>query len=259
MPNIIRLHTQLLCGLATLLITASDATAQPNPFDDYEGGRSGPVNTAPAAANDGVGAQNTDGPLALPVAELTRKGHLRLGANGAFSYNSTNNEVGGGAEVANSTLFLLLAAQGGYFILDNLEVGAQLGYMSRQFARGPDETATSDELLVIGQARYHLALSDRFSLMPGLGLGFYVGSSDRQITLVLADSGTRKLNEQTDTFGGAFIGSFELGYMLTEQVQLQLGINLVGLVGAESSETQPDSLFGTSFNTGLGAGLSYLF
>jgi hypothetical protein len=252
----------LITACAALCFTSADAQAQPNPFEDYEGSQ----RTLPTGQRSSNGPSNnqqanTKAPpkaLAVSVGEKYKQGNIRAGASGAFSYNSTNNEVSGGGEVANSTLFLLLAVQGGYFLLDNIEIGAQLGYMSRDFARGENETANSRELLALAQGRYHVPFSDRLSLAPVLGLGFYTGSSDRQITLLLGE-GNRLINEQTSTVGFALSAGIDFNYLLTEQLQLLIGVNLVGLVGTESSQLEDSSFFGTGFHTNLNIGLMYLF
>lgn len=260
-------HTAMIAALGAagaLVLMAPRAHAQPNPFEAYEGKKQTEKERPPArtqAPTEGAGECDCEAEgLASPQIRsdtLTRRGNFLVGGAGAFSFTTTSNETESG-RVGNNTLFVRLGPNVGYFLIDRLEVGASVGVLWRQLARSTDEGSTGRDLLMESRVRYHLPVTGRFSLIPGLSVGAYVGRNDRDI-LVEEDGEMRTTQEETRTFGLAAGLQLDLGYMLAERVQLQAGLGTVGLIGAERVPSAQESFGVRTFNTSLSLGIAYYF
>lgn len=232
------------------------AQAQPNPFDAFEDSQGG----EPSAG----GAEGTSAPVPAPAPVLKHRkaGSWNAGVHTVFNRTTVTNDLPDGGTAENSTLFLEIAPTLGTFVVDNVEVWGKIGLLARQLDRGSDVSLEDNFLLEVG-GRYHLPLTGAFALNGSVGVGGYLGSSDRQITLQVAsgEDGSRpvKINEATSTQGFRFSVGLGAGYALLPSVQLRAGLSLIGLFGTETLESVKDSLSVSTVNTGLSLGVDYLF
>lgn len=242
--------------LLAAMLTAVPATAQPNPFDAYEGQRKA------APAPDQTLPQECPPQAAQPAAELDRleveQGQWILGALTTLSYTSSSNGTLAG-DVDNSTLFMRLGPSVGYLVLDRVEVGMGLGMMVRRMGREGGESATGLDWSLEVYGRYHLPLEGRFSLMPNARVGVYTGSSSREVSIVTSQDEVRRINEETSTLGLIVTAALDVGYMITDHVQMRAGLGLSGVWGTERVTSQESSFWGSTYNVGLGLGVDYHF
>lgn len=239
----------ILVGVA-LLLASSQAAAQPNPFEDYESTR--------PLINTGEQQGQAQAPAPEPVVPLLEQGRLVLGGSGLLSYTNSSNDVSGGANRDNSTLFTRLTPSVGYFVLDRLEVSVTPGLMLRRLDRGSQDASAELSWLMEVGARYHYPVHKRLSVFGGLGIGGYFGSSDRTLQATIEDE-TQTLEESTDTLGLSTTLNLGGGYMVTRQVQLRLGLDMTWLVGQESASSLEKDLNVSTFHLGLAAGVFYTF
>lgn len=247
---------------ATLLAAAPSAHAQPNPFDAYEGKKqteeaeraqqssrqaeqSGPEETSPKATS-------------FVSSALTTQGHWVAGGAGSFSYTTTSNETESGEE-SDNTLFVRIAPNLGFFILDRLEIGGSIGVLWRQIGRSDESSSVERDFLFEARGRYHLPVTQRFSLIPSASVGGYVGRSSREVQALDEDMNPTTIEEPTDTFGVSASLGLDIGYLLGPKLQLQAGLALVGLFGAESVPSEEESFRVSTFNTSLSIGVGYYF
>ncbi len=265
---------QRACGLtiaALLLIGVATphALAQqpPNPFDDYTMRRDeaertaatpvGASQAAPATAPERVSAQAAE-PLGGPHILPTQRGQLALHLSGAFQFASSSSGVPGG-DVSDSNLFARLTPGLGYFLRDNLELGGNLGVMSRRVARDSDSGATSTDLVLEAFVRYHQPLGQRFMVIPSASLGGFIGSSARELSIITNQNMVQRVNEETSTSGMILSGALQIGYAFRPDLMLEAGITMTGLLASERFESDDARFWGWHFNSGLGLQASYFF
>lgn len=246
---------------AMLTLSPSQAVAQPNPFDAYEGKKQS--DETKAAASTSTSQQDCDCDAKAAAApkfmnrNVTRKKDLLVGASSSLSFTTSYNETSDDP-ISNSTLFIRLAPNVGYFLMDNLEVGGSVGLLWRQIARSDDTTNLGRDFTFQARGRYHFHVTERFSLLPGLALGGYIGRSQRS-TQALQDGELETLDYDTRTFGLIAEGGVEIGYLLTPNFQLQAGINAIGLFGGERSQLEDETFQVRTFNTSLNIGVARYF
>lgn len=251
----------LACSAVTIGVTASDAVAQPSPFDAYEGKKqvekteqvNNPVGTTPAtaAACDCKGKE-------LVMRAPTSQGQFVLDVRTALSATLSGNETADGGSVSNATFFSRLSPGVGYFLRDNLEVGGSAGVMWRRIARDEDDSSTSRDFLLEARARYHHSLTPRFTLIPGLSLGGYFGRSERKLGVV-QDGMATVVDETTRTSGAAATITFDAGYLIKEHVSINAGVGVIGLLGTERIGSLEERFRVTTLNSSLNLGLVYAF
>lgn len=251
----------ILAGVfGTLASTQRAAVAQPDPFLDYETSKAAgeeppqlppeepapplqaaPVGPAEPAEGDATGLQ-------LPF----EKGAWMVGGRTLFSYTGTRNELPSGSDQSNRTLFLRLTPTVGYFIDDNIQLSASVGWLFRSLSREDDVQATESAWLFEAAGHYVLPMGKRFALVPGLGLGFYLGGSDRKLRLA-----GEEVNESTSTRG--FSAAFYLGvaYQVATNWQVRSGVALSTLLGTET--IRDSSLSTSTAHFGLPVELYYTF
>ena len=155
--------TSILRWVATLIALPTLAAAQPDPFEAYESARQpGPKAEAPAAPQAKPRA---------PSVQLIHEGSLLLGVGMVFNFTTATNELEEGGEADNSTYFLKLNPSLGYFITDNIEIGAAIGLLARELDRGSGETTTDNAWLLSLTGRYFQPFSNAFSLYAGGAIG----------------------------------------------------------------------------------------
>ena len=250
---------------AALLSHAPDAHAQPNPFDAYEGKKqaeqTGPAQTAQAAqpnANTQPAAPCNCAETLLLRYNQTGQGQLVFDVRSALATTFTANETADSGTVQNSTFFARLSPGVGYFIRPDIEVGGSAGVMWRRIARDGDSSSTSRELLLEARGRYHYHLTQRFTLIPGLTLGGYTGTSTRD-TPLSSDANAMTVTERTRTYGAAATLSLDSGYVINDKVAINAGLGVIGLFGAERVEALDDRFRVTTVNASLNLGLVYAF
>lgn len=244
-----------VAALAALPIVATPtaAVAQPDPFEAYESARK------PASKAEPVAAPAPRARPAPPSVQMVREGALLLGAGMVFNFTNATNELEEGGEATNSTYFLKLNPSLGYFISDNIEIGAAAGLVARELDRGDGETTTDNAWFLSLTGRYFQPFTNAFSLYAGGSIGGAFGGSSRGLPVVDAEGRDRILTEQTDTSAlmlGADLGA---AYMIRPRLQLRASIDLSWLSGSESITSLPKDLSVSSVNTGLGIGLHGVF
>ncbi len=259
------IYRNLGVGVACALgLAAASATAQPaeppDPFADYEGWNSGeappplpPAEESPTA-DAPKPAQAEDPSTLLPI----QKGKWSLGGRALFSYTGTKNELLSGGDETNNTRFIRATPAAGYFILDQLQIGASFGLLSRSLARENGGEASETDWVLEATAHYYLPLSKRFALVPGAGLGFYLGSSDQTLR-VLEGGELRDTTETTSTSGllaGVYLGA---AYQVSGSAQLRSGLALNALIGSERIDSKDQSLSASAVHIGLPIELFYTF
>ncbi|MFO0661272.1 MAG: hypothetical protein U0165_15780, partial [Polyangiaceae bacterium] len=224
--------------LSTSATLSSLASAQPNPFTDYEAMKAGqppPKADEPTAESD-------------PVYSV-KKGSMLLGGRTSFSYAGTSNDTPSG-ERSNSTFFFRLTPTFGYYVADRILVGGSLGGLWKRLARDSNSSSSESAWLFEVTGHYVVPLTQRFALAPGAGLGFYVGSS--KIPL----NGT---DEATNTRGLAVALYVNAGYQVTQNLQLRSGLALFALAGSETVKSQDRTFSASAAHIGLPIEVFYTF
>lgn len=240
--------------LAALLSwAAAPAHAQPNPFDDYERGE-----PPPPFPGDLEGAEPAPepAPAATPAVRYqSDQWQFGTGLGVQFAYTGTTNETLVGEDRTNRTMFARVTPEARLFVIDNLELGLSLGLLSKLSSREGGTQATENNFLFEVSGFYHVPVGAGFALVPGLGLGGYVGGSSRD--LLLPDGTTT--DESTSTAG--FNATFHLtgAYQPHENWRLRTGLTFGLLVGSESISSQDASLATSAAHIGLPVELIYLF
>lgn len=238
-----KLTTPLFVSAALLALTGT-ASAQPNPFDDYEAMKNGEPPSR--------GGSSTE--VRLPVERKT----WSVGFRTAFSYTGTNSgSIDGGPSESNTTFFYRLTPMVQYRIIDRLALGVSFGLLGKSIGReegsgNRTETNWWPELT----AHYEFPITSRFALMPGIGIGPYFGGSSRELVIRSTGSVT---NEETSTFGVAMSLYGHVGFQLTKHFQLRSGLGLFASVGSESISSRNASTTNTAANVTIPVELHFTF
>ena len=251
-------HARMACGAAALsalcaaLLIPRTAAAQPDPFEDYERWKDGEADPAQAA-------------LAEPPPEEAvgpwrgfKQGTFTVGGRLQLSYTGTNNEVLEGVDESNNTYFFRLTPSVSYAPIDRLQVTVSAGVLSKSVAQEAGQDSDETNFFLEAAAHYQFPMGQRFSFIPGLGLGFYLGSGSRD--LLLTRSGNTSLTEESTTTSG-FAAALYLGvgYALTEQWQIRSGLSLNAMFGSESIDSSDASLSTSTAHIGLPIEIFYAF
>ena len=217
-------HTSALLAATTLSLLAglhTDAHAQPNPFDAYEGK---PQQSPPPVVAAPTLTEEKPVPLLLTQSYVTQ-GRFTLGVSGQLSLTTASNETPGG-DVSNTTTFGRLVPQLGYIVRENVEVGVGAGFMLRRFARSSNDTSSSTDGLVEAFGRYYIPMgSQSLWFVPEANLGMYFGTSTRE--LVDATTG-RTIDEQTDNVGVVMALKANIAYVFDWNWSARAGLALNG-------------------------------
>lgn len=242
----LRWSTALSCVVSSLTLSSA-ASAQPDPFADYEARKRGeppPAVVSPPSEDE----------VALPV----KKGALAVGLRTAFAYSTSSAESLSGPSENNSTLFFRLSPTVEYHVKDQLVIGASFGLLQKSIGReegsgGRSETSWMPEL----SAQYDIPLTSRFALMPGAALGLYFGGSERKLRL--DTPGNPVVEESTSSFGLGITVALRVGYQVSRHLQLRSGVGMFGTIGSESIDSQNRSLGTSSATFTLPVELFYTF
>lgn len=196
------------------------------------------------------------------INDLVSQGNLGMGAGGTFNYTTSSNEqientVATG-QVTNSNLFMLIAPEFGYFMSDRLQLAINIGFLLRNIQRDKDSSNAERNYLFTGGVKYHVPFTERFSFIPGLGAGFYIGSSSRPVQTTIQNMPTI-VDESTSTWGFDMNGQLGFGYLVGDRTELTAGLQFHYLYGFENIPSVAESLSISTFNTGLNFGLFYYF
>lgn len=220
------------------LVAESTASAQPNPFTDYEAMKAG----QPPPKVDDAAAE--DEPMVV-----VKKGSMLLGGRTSFSYAAASNDTTGGNK-SNSTFFVRLTPTFGYYVADHVLVGGSIGGLWKNLSRDGDSKNSESAWLFEVTGHYVVPLTRRFALAPGAGIGFYVGSSK------IPNNGA---NESTSTRGLAVALYLNAGYQVTQHVHLRSGLALFALAGSETVDSQNRSFSTSAAHIGLPLEVFYTF
>jgi hypothetical protein len=219
-------------GLITLALGvalyAPTASAQPDPFEDYEEGVSAVDLEEPEeGAEEEAAEEEVEAPAEeKEIPDYSVEQFLwTVGLGTQFSYAGTTNEVLSGDDESNRTLYLRLAPRVGFFPAEQFEVGLALGLLTQLAARESGDSVAQNNFFFEASAHYHIPLGSAFAIVPGLGLGGYFG----------------------------------VGYEPDRNWRLRSGITVSGLFGSEYVESQDETLASNAVNIGFPIELSYIF
>lgn len=198
------------------------------------------------------------------INDLVSQGNLGMGASGTFNYTTSSNELINtqnkptGDDATNSNLFMLVSPEFGYFMSDRLQLAINIGFLLRNIQRDAENTNAERNYLFTGGVKYHVPFTERFSFIPGLGAGFYIGSSSRPVQTNIEGVETI-VDESTSTWGFDMNGQLGFGYLVGDRTELTAGLQFHYLYGFENIPSVAESLSISTFNTGLNFGLFYYF
>jgi len=242
--------TSMSSIVVAVLCAATQVSAQPDPFSAYEMDR--PLGTDPV-----------DAPLPGGDARvMTTEGAFTASIGGVFNVTRSANGLADGSERRHSTFFTHLAPAIGWFVIDGLELRVAPGIVWRELDRGSSGTSTDRSWLLDAGARYHLVLGPKLAVYGGMGIGGYVGASDRKVQVIEVVDGEENpttVREATETAGFALGAEAGLGIVLSSDLVLDAGLDLRWLVGSETIESESESLSTSTFNTGVAIRLRYIF
>jgi hypothetical protein len=244
-----RRHATARRGLAAALVAVAaacislPASAQPDPFTDYDAMRSGQTPPPPLVE---VGVEPLPAPSAEP-AITAAPWKWSIGGRTAFSYTGISNQTIAGKDQRNTTLFFRVTPTLGVTVYKGLLVSVSVGLLGNNFVREDDRNATELAALIEFTGHYILPITKRFAFLPGLGLGPYFGSSRR--ALKLPDG--RTVNEATSTYGFELAAYLTVGYQLSQKVELRSGLALYGLFRTEHVESANKNLKASAAHVGL--------
>ena len=195
---------------------------------------------------------------AYDMFEMTTAGRASGGINTSMSLTRTSSELTDGETALNTTFFLLAAPKFGYFLADRVELSAQAGLIMRRLQRQSDEGNTETAALLNVGLNYHVPLNANLSLIPGFGLGGYFGGGSRPATIVDSQGERIEIEETTRARGVNLSSQLLLGYRATEKAQIQAGVGLNYLYGAEFSENV-DALTSSTLNVSMLVSAVYFF
>lgn len=234
-------------GLAACL--ARSASAQPNPFDDYERFMAGQPPPSAAA------------PVALEPALRTAAMTWSLGLRSQLGFSRLTYERGSGTDDASSTALLFrLSPALGLFVVDRVQIALSPGLLVRSGGNNGGDNATDANLSIEATVHYFAPLSPRLSFVPGIGIGGYFGSGTRTRTEGTAVNGAAIRPERhADTAGMSLSLYLGIAYQLFEHVQLRSGLAANAFFGWDSVEGRDSSLRTTATHIGIPVDLFYTF
>lgn len=147
--------------------------------------------------------------LLTPLFSQTEQGTLFIGGQSSVSFQSQTQELDGGGQEVTTNSFQF-APVGGYFVTDNLVIGAEfnLAFANTEFGQ---QEASSSSFTLGPIARYYFG-EDNIRFFPQLGFGFLFGSTE---------SG----GEEQDFNGLTFNVGGGVAFFVSEKVALEGLIN----------------------------------
>jgi hypothetical protein len=252
-------RASMACGAAlaavlAVLLAPQSAAAQPDPFADYDRWKEGePVEPqAPPGAGE---EEEFSGPW-----EGFRKGVIGVGGRLQLAYTGTDNEVLEGVDESNNSFFFRLTPTVTYTVIDRVHLALSLGVLSKSVSQEAGQDSDETNFFTEAQVYYHIPLGarSRFSFVPGIGLGFYIGSGSRDLTIT-KDGEASVVEESTTTSGFTAAVYLGLGYALSPRWQIRSGLALNAFLGSESIDSSDASLATSAAHIGLPLELYYAF
>jgi len=191
--------------------------------------------------------------------ELTKGGSLGIGATTTLSFTNSLNTNNSGEEVRNNTTFLLVNPEFGFFFSDRAQLSITPGFLLRRLQRDAESASIGRDWVISGGVKYHIDVTQKLALIPGIGGGFYIGSSQRPVEIQSETGMVTIADESTRTFGGNAYAQFMFGYLLGERTTLQAGIVSNALLGRENISSNNLSNSVRTINTSLNFGIFYFF
>lgn len=232
-----------LLGALLAALSPASASAQADPFTDYEDlKKGGPVNRGP----------QTEPEITLPY----QRGTWMLGLRSAFSYTGALAQSVQGPSESLTTFFFRFTPTLQLHVIDKLALGVSFGMLGKSQGREEERGRSEIDWLSEVTAHYTIPVTQRFAITPGVGMGFYFGGSDRR--LQVAQDGPL-VDESTSTRGFAAALYLDVAYQVTRSLQLRSGLGFFASAGSESIETVDRNLGVTAFNITLPVELHYTF
>lgn len=242
-----------LAVLFAAVLTPRSAAAQPDPFQDYERWKTGEAEPSQAGSPKAVSQEEAIGPWTG-----FNQGTWSVGGRIQLSYTGTDNEVIEGVAESNNTYFFRLTPSVSWVPVDRLQVALSMGVFSKSVAQEQGQDADETNFITEASAHYAFPLGQRFSFIPGLGLGFYVGSGSRDL-LISQNGNQTMVEESTSTAGFTAAVYLGVGYALTEHWQIRSGLSLNAMIGSEGIDSSGASLSNSTAHIGLPLELYYSF
>ncbi len=233
-----RFHTVLLVGIFSCysLVASAQTTKTPPKTSSFR--------ERPAPRTETKTSDSTT---------KTEKGRVSFGLNWIFNFSANTNELDDGSDATDDTSFLRLEPQFEFYVTPEVPITLSAGWLRRSLNRVDDQTAASNELLLLLGTGYHLPVNQLFTLIGSAAIGGYFGSSSRLITIqnTLRD-------EKTDTVGFGGNATLGAGLNFSDHGQFRAGVTYTGLVGSESV-ADGKSFSVVTHNVALNVGLFYNF
>ncbi|WP_394666910.1 OmpW family outer membrane protein [uncultured Chryseobacterium sp.] len=186
----------------------------------------------------------------LSNAQMT-KGDWVISGNTGIGFNNmeTKTKVNGQSFDGPKVSSFSVTPSVGYFVIDKLAVGIDLGFTSVTTKDSGDKTTISN-FSVMPTATYYFANSSKFVPFLGAGIGYATGKSKYTSTLL----GTTTSNE-VSTDGLAWKAKGGVTYMATQSLGINLGL---GFDQFYNKETVAGYEYKTTTSTfGVNLGFSY--
>lgn len=238
--------SRILAALAgVLLLTGAEsrASAQSDPFTDYEALKKG-------------GAPNSRGPVEPEVTLPWQRGTWMLGLRSAFSYTGALAQSVVGSSESLTTFFFRFTPTLQLHVIDKLALGVSFGILGKSSGREEERGRSEIDWLSEITAHYTIPVTQRFAITPGVGVGVYFGGSDRR--LQIAQNGPL-VDESTSTRGFAGALYLDVAYQVTKSFQLRSGLGFFASAGSETVESVDRNLGTTAFNITLPVEIHYTF
>lgn len=182
------------------------------------------------------------------------KGDWVISGNTGFGFNNVNTTVKVGTESTDgpkvSTFSITPSA--GYFVIDGLAVGIDLGYNSTITKQNGDKIAVSS-FSVMPTATYYFQTGSKFVPFLGAGIGYVSNKVKYDFNDAFADP--ILMQEETTTDGLAWKVKGGVTYMATQSLGINLGVSYDQF---SNKETYMNTDIKTNVKTfGVNVGFSY--
>jgi hypothetical protein len=243
----LRLTSIAAFGIATCL--ASAASAQPNPFDDYERFA---VNSGPAASPEVSAALRSK----LKTAPWT----WSLGLRSQLGFSRVTYQRDAGEPDGAATAFLLrLTPALQVFVYEKVQIGISPGLLVRSVGNNIGDDATDGNLLIEATAHYFATLSPRFSFIPGIGIGGYAGAGTRKTDTQIPDGPVVRANRGSKPSGLSLALTMGVAYQLDEHLQLRSGLSANVFFGWDHVQGMNGRIYNSAAHVGIPIELFYVF
>jgi len=148
---------------------------------------------------------------------------------GAFTFRSSNDK-----DFNSKTAGFEVAPQVGYFLTENIAIGARLGFTSNEQKTAGTTTFDQSSLSAGAFGRYYFTPADKFSLFAQLGVDYFTTENNLP--------GGTKFNGLDAGLGAG------LNYFVSSNFSIEAGVAFLGF--SSGKEDVPGAKGGTAFNFG---------